>query len=232
MSVIGLIPARSGSRRVINKNIRVLGNKPLIAYTIEAALKTKTIDRIIVTTDSPKTAEIAKSFGAEVPFLRPRSISRSSSTELEFHLHLLSWLKETGSIDNELIVNLYPTTPFRKSSTIEFAIETIRNNPESDSLRSVKKCQEHPFKMWTRKGKHLVPFVQDKPVSQSTQAYHLLPEVLIQNASIYITKPSTLLKYNNTLGNTILCFEMDDLESFDINTPLDFKIASFLQSQM
>lgn len=226
--VLALIPARSGSKRVKNKNIRPLGEKPLIAYTIEAAKKAKLVDRVIVSTDSKKIAEIAKQYGAEVPFLRPKELAGSSSTELEFHLHALSWLWQHEDYTPDLIVNLYPTTPFRRAVTIDKAIRRMLENPRADSLRSIRKCSEHPHKMWVTEGELAKPFVSSKASSQHTLAYHQLPQVFIQNASIYITRPHVLRKYNSTIGETVLAFEMSEDESVDINTPLDFVLAKSL----
>lgn len=225
--VLALIPARGGSQRVKNKNALKLQGKPLLAYTIEAALKASQVTRVIVTTDDPKLERIAKRFGAEVPFLRPKSISGPHSTEFEFHMHALKWLKENEGYSPDLIVNLYPTSPFRKSVTIDRAVQKIKTHPEAHSLRSVRKCSEHPYKMWIRaKNKeYLTPFVAIQKKGSQTLSYQLLPEVFIQNASIYITRPETLKREGSTTGTRVLFFEMSEIESIDINTPLDYDFA-------
>lgn len=223
--ILALIPARGGSQRVKNKNSRLLGGKPLIAYTIEAARKSRLVSRVIVSTDSHEIAAIARDVGAEVPFLRPAEIAGSHSTELEFHEHALDWLKSNEGFEPELVVNLYPTTPFRGAELIDSAIERILANPDADSLRSTKKCSEHPYKMWVKDGEFLKPFVEKTSGESHTAAYHLLPPVQIQNASIYITRPTTLAKFRNTVGERVLSFEMTEDESVDINTPLDFVMA-------
>jgi len=223
--ILALIPARSGSKRVKNKNIRILGEKPLIAYTIEAARKSRLVTRVIVSTDSEKIAGIAEKFGAEVPFLRPRRLAGKDSTEYEFHLHALDWLRDHEGYVPDLIVNLYPTTPFRKSSSIDKAIRMILAHPRADSLRSVRLCSEHPFKMWKARGVFLKPFVRTANQRAHTLSYHLLPRVFIQNASIYITRPAVVRKYRSTIGKNVLFFEMNERESLDINTSLDFVTA-------
>ncbi len=230
--VLVLIPARAGSQRVKNKNVRALGGKPLIAWTIEAARKAKNVDRVIVTTDSPRIARIARDWGAEVPFLRPVELAKGSSTELEFHVHALNWLEENEGYEPDLIVNLYPTSPFRRSATIDRAIEQILSEPRASSLRSIRKCSEHPFKMWERKGKWIAPFVKQTKTGTQTLSYQLLPTVFIQNASIYITKPSTIHNTTSTTGPRVLPFEMDEIESVDINEPLDFFMAEQMISKM
>lgn len=223
--VLALIPARAGSQRVKSKNIKPLAGKPLIAYTIEAAKKSRYVTRVIVSTDSSEIAAIAKNFGAEVPFMRPEELAASHSTELEFHEHALQWLKDNEGYEPDLVVNLYPTTPFRDEILIDQAIEKILSHPEVDSLRSTRKCSEHPYKMWVKEGDLLRPFVEATSGENHTAAYHLLPPVQIQNASIYITRPKTLSQYRNTVGEKVLSFEMSEEASVDINTPLDFLVA-------
>ena len=230
MQVLALIPARGGSKRIKNKNIKLLAGKPLLAYTIEAALASNLIDRTVVSTDSQEVAAVARSHGAEVPFLRPGEIASDDSTEFEFHVHALEWLKTHTGYSPQLIVNLYPTTPFRKTETIEKAINRIVAFPDADSLRSVTKCQEHPYKMWKLDGDLLKPFVPTERGYECTLSYHLLPEVYKQNASIYITKPETLRNFGNTVGKKVVAFLMDKTESHDINFEYDFYVAEYLLS--
>lgn len=231
VKILGFIPARAGSRRVLNKNILPLSGKPLIAYTIEAAQKSKYINRIIVSTDSEKIAAVAREYDAEVPFMRPVSISGPDSTEMEFFDHALDWLAKNECYEPDLIVLLYPTSPFRKPESIDKAVEEIIKHPEADSLRSIRKCSEHPYKMWVVKNGYLSPFVKEKDSNTHTLAYHLLPKVYIQNASIYITKPSTLKNKRSSTGNIIIPFIMDEIESIDINNPLDFKLAEMIMGE-
>lgn len=228
LKILALIPARSGSKRVKNKNIRLLGGKPLISYTIESAKKSKYVNKIVVSTDSKKIAQVAKKYGAEVPFLRPKALAQDHSTEFEFHEHAINWLKKNERYEPDLIVNLYPTSPFRKSTTIDKAIEKILIHPEADSLRSVIKCSEHPYKMWEIKGEYLKPFIHKKDSNIHTLSYQLFPEIYIQNASIYITRPKTLFKFHSTVGKKVLNFIMTILESVDINSEIDFLLAEIL----
>ena len=230
--ILALIPARGGSQRVKNKNIRRLGGKPLIAYTIEAAKQSRHVTRVVVSTDSPEIAAIAREYGAEVPFMRPADLSGSHSTELEFHEHALSELKAKDGYEPELVVNLYPTTPFRGAELVDAAISRILADPSADSLRSTKKCSEHPYKMWVKEGEYLKPFVEKTSGESHTAAYHLLPPVQIQNASIYITRPKTLANFRNTIGAKVLSFEMTEEESIDINTPLDFVMAEAMLAEV
>ncbi len=228
MKILAFIPARGGSKRIPNKNIKLLKGKPLIAYTIESAKKSKHINRIVVSTDSKEIAGIAKQFDAEVPFLRPTGISKANSTEMEFFNHALDWFAKNENYIPDLIVLLYPTSPFRKVESIDKAIEEILKNPEADSLRSVKLCSEHPYKMWIVKDEYLKPFVKGQDKNVHTWSYQLLPKVYIQNASIYITKPSTIKNKKSPTGDIIIPFVMDEMESIDINNPLDFAFAEMI----
>ena len=228
MKILGLIPARGGSKRIPDKNIKLLNGKSLIAYTIEAATQSKHINRIVVSTDSEKIAKTALEHGAEVPFFRPEDISKSGSTEMQFLEHALTWLADNERYEPDLIVILYPTSPFRKPESIDKAVGAIRAHPDSDSLRSVKLCSEHPYKMWTIENEYLLPFVKGEDPNTHTLSYHLLPTTYIQNASIYITKPSTIKNKGSYIGDTVIPFVMDEFESLDINTPLDFQFAEML----
>ena len=226
---LALIPARAGSVRVPGKNMRLLGGKPLLAYTIEAALEAHRVSRVIVSTDSEATAMVARQFGAETPFLRPAEIAQSHSTEMEFFDHALSWLRDNEGYVPDLVVLLYPTSPFRRAESIDAAIETMLERPDADSLRSVTLCKEHPCKMWSMVDGLLEPFVRDPERPDAhTLSYSLLPEVFIQNASIYIARTRTILEKRSPTGDVIVPFVMSEIESTDINTPLDFAFAELL----
>ena len=232
MKVLAFIPARAGSKRVENKNIRLLNGKPLIGYTIEAARKSGHINRIVVSTDSEEIASVSKQFGAEVPFLRPEEISQSDSTEMQFFEHALDWFLKNENYEPELIVLLYPTSPFRKPETIDGAVEEMLRHPEADSIRSIRLCSEHPYKMWVIEDGCLKPFVKGADPNIHTFSYQLLPTVYIQNASIYITRPSTIRNKKSPTGDIIVPFVMDEMESVDINTPLDFRFAEMVLESM
>lgn len=227
MKILCLILARGGSVRVPTKNIKKLGRYPLIYYTIHAAKKSKYINRIIVSTDDEEIARIAKKYGAEVPFYRPKEISKTDSTELAAFEHALGWLKEHEGYVPDLIVKLFPTAPFRKTESIDKAIELMLANPQADSVRSVTLCSEHPYKMWIIEGGRLRSFIppNQKPREAHTFAYQVLPKVHIQNAAIDVTKPSNIWEKKSVTGTEIIPFVMDEIESIDINTPLDFLFA-------
>lgn len=230
MKILCLILARGGSTRVPKKNIKKLGMYPLIYYTIKGAQGSKYINRIIVSTDDKEIARVARKYGAEVPFYRPKKISREDSTELEAFEHALSWLKKNEGYVPDLIVKLFPTAPFRTAESIDKAIRLLLANPKADSVRSVTPCSEHPYKMWVVKGNRLRSFVPlgKKPREAHTLSYQVLPKVYIQNAAIDVTKPSNIWAKKSITGTEIIPFVMDEMESIDVNTSLDFLLAEIV----
>jgi CMP-N,N'-diacetyllegionaminic acid synthase len=148
--VLAIVPARGGSKRIPDKNIKELVGKPLIAHTIDEAKKSKYIDRILVSTDSEKIRDVSMSLGAEVPFLRPEEISGDKSTDLEAFTHALNWLAENEDYRPEIIVQLRPTSPLRTVEEIDVAVEMLVNNPDADSVRTVTRPEQHPYKMFKK----------------------------------------------------------------------------------
>jgi N-acylneuraminate cytidylyltransferase len=218
--ILALIPARGGSKSVPRKNIISLSGKPLIAWTIEHALASRFITRVIVTTEDEEIAKIALSFGAQVPFMRPAELSGDFSLDVEFHRHALEWLKEKEIYIPDMVVNLRPTSPSRLPATIDRAIELFAAHPEADSLRSVHLASESPFKMWIidEQGymKNVAPLrnVQE-PYNQPRQK---LPLVYWQDGYIDITRPRVVLEMNSTTGDIILPFIIEE-PAIDIDYP-------------
>jgi CMP-N,N'-diacetyllegionaminic acid synthase len=235
MKVLCLIIARGGSQRVPNKNIRPLAGRPLLAYSIEAARRSRHVDRVVVSTDSDAIAAVAAERGAEVPFRRPAEISLGHSTELQAMEHALGWFRDHESYEPDLVVLLRPTSPFRTTATIDRAIELLMNDPSAHCVRTVKLCSEHPHKMWVmnpdgRRIRSLIPVDQKLPEAH-TLSYQLLPTVYIQNASMDVFRPSNVWQLRSTTGTEIIPLIMDELESVDINTEIDFLLAESLIAQ-
>ena len=219
--ILAIIPARQGSKSIPHKNIRSVGGKPLMAYSIEHALSAKRITRTIVSTDSAYYADIARSYGAEVPFLRPEAISQDHSTDLEVFQHAMQWLKENENYVPDICVHLRPTSPVRKPSDIDSMIEILMENPRLDAVRSVAENLETPYKMWFRDEEGLLkPIVQrDLQGKLIEEAYNMprqkLPVTYLQNASVDVVRTSTLLEKNSMTGDAIYGYVM--AENFDID---------------
>lgn len=219
--IMSLIPARSGSRGVANKNVKLLKGYPLIAYSIIASKLSNKIGRIIVTTDSKDIANIAKKFGAEVPFLRPKKISHGSSLDIEFVKHCLMWLKTHRETTPKYIIHLRPTTPLRAPEVIDYAIESIINTKEATSLRSIHLVKETPFKCFSVKEGFLEPIISKKELlkDKSIEFYNLprqfFPIIYRPNGYVDIIKSEVVLKKDLLHGNKILSFETTDIGELD-----------------
>src|SRR5687768_2229827 len=184
---IGLIPARSGSTRVVHKNIRRLAGHPAIAYSIASALDSGVFESVVVSTDSEEYAAIARHYGAEVPFLRPAEFSGARSPDIDWLDDTLRRLAAAGR-DYDCFSILRPTSPFRKAETIRRAWRVFLEAEGADSLRAVERCGQHPGKMWIVRQKRMMPLLPYGPAElpwHSSQ-YHALPEVFVQNASLEI----------------------------------------------
>ena len=232
MKKVAFIPARSGSKRVPEKNIRVLNGHPLLAYSIRGALESGIFDSVICATDSEYYAQIARYYGAEVPFLRDASISGDESPDIEWVAWLLSELNKAGR-SYDVFSILRPTSPFRLPETIQRAWKIFHENPDADSLRAVTKCAQHPGKMWVIKGNWMhpiLPFCNGDTPWHSSQ-YAALPEVFIQDASLEIAWTKMPLKHGSIAGDAILPFVTQGLEGFDINAPEDWLLAEALLAQ-
>jgi N-acylneuraminate cytidylyltransferase len=145
---LALIPARGGSKSIPRKNIRPFAGHPLIAYSIAAGLAAETISRVVVSTDDEEIAAIARRYGAETPFLRPAELSQDHTADLPVFQHALEWLAEHEGYQPEIVVQLRPTSPFRRVSHIDQAVYRLLERPEADSVRTVCVPFQNPFKMW------------------------------------------------------------------------------------
>ncbi len=218
--VLAVIPARSGSKSVVDKNIRIINGRPMMAYSIEHALNTPSIDRVIVSTDSKKYAEIAKQYGAEVPFIRPAEYATDTALDLDVFKHALSYLKDNENYLPDIVVQLRPTYPIRKIQDIENMIAYLWKNPEIDSVRCVALANEIPYKMWFMdENSRLSPLIKDIPECYNMPRQQL-PKVYYQNACIDVFRASVVMEKNSMTGDVIAGYQMD--ENYDIDTEEDF----------
>ncbi len=225
-SIIALIPARSGSKRVPDKNIRRLGEHPLLAYSIAAARASGVFSRIVVSTDSPEYAEIAVHYGAEVPFLRSAEIAGDTSPDIEWVRDLLQHLSDGGEAFDCFSI-LRPTSPFRTDDTISRAWSEFRAEIGIDSLRAIEKCSQHPGKMWVVRNRRMTPLLPMGPEDQPwhSSQYPTLPEVWVQNASLEIAWTRVVFDTGTIAGATFLPFVTRDMEGFDVNNEDDWLLA-------
>jgi len=209
--VLALIPARGGSKAIPRKNLLKIRGKPLVAYSIEHALASRHVTRTIVSTDDPEIAEVARTWGAEVPFMRPRELAQDLSPDVDAFRHALEWLRDHEGYRCELVVHLRPTGPVRRVELIDRAIETLLARSDADSLRSVSWPTETPYKMWRVVDGFLEPILSlpgvVEPYCQPRQS---LPEVFWQNGYVDIVRPRVVLDEGMMCGRTIIPFVIDE----------------------
>lgn len=228
MEILAIIPARGGSKGVYRKNIRDLNGKPLISYTIEAAKKSKYINRVVVSTDDIEIADISKKYGAEVPCLRPSNLSGDISPTVDCILHMLNYLKETEGYIPTHIMLLQCTSPLRNFTHINEAVEKFIKCNES-ALISVCESEVNPY--WTNvfEGDVLKPFIKDGYKIARRQD---LPEIYRVNGAIYLIEAEIFLKEKTFQPSSLTGYIMDSYHSIDIDTELDFKIAEIVMSEL
>jgi CMP-N-acetylneuraminic acid synthetase len=229
--VLALIPARGGSKSIPRKNIVDFAGFPLIAYSIAAGLAAETVTRVIVSTDDEEIAAISRRYGAETPFLRPGAHSLDQTPDLPVFVHALEWLSENEDYHPDIVVQLRPTSPFRRVRHIDESVYRLIERPEADAVRTVCIPFQNPFKMW-RIGPDglMIPLgielgIQAEPYNQPRQA---LPEVYWQTGYVDAAWADTILTKNSMTGDAILPLVIDPSEWIDIDSPDDWRRAERL----
>jgi len=231
VAVLAIIPARGGSKSIPHKNIRNLGGHPLIAYSIAAGLAARSITRLMVSTDDDEIARVAREYGAEVPFLRPAEHSQDNTPDLPVFKHAIEWLQEYESYQPDIVVQLRPTSPFRRVHQIDDSVRLLIDHPEADAVRTVCVPFQNPFKMWRIAGEGwMQPLGWDlgvvyEPYNQPRQA---LPEVFWQTGYVDACRISTITKKNSMTGEHILPLVIDPGDWIDIDSPDDWRRAERL----
>lgn len=229
MLIYSIIPAKSNSRGVPSKNIKLLMGFPLLAYSIAAAKLTKGVSRVIVSTNSPEIAEMAKKYGAEAPFLRPARFCRASSNDLDAIAHSLRWLKKNEGKTPDLVVYLRPTTPLRDPAVLAESVNKLKQTPNATSLRSAHPIAEPPHKMFQlgRAG-FFTGFFPNYPKPE----YHgiprqIFPQTYHPNGYVDIVRSDFIKKskYKLCFGEKILPFITPVVT--EIDTPEDFEYLEY-----
>jgi CMP-N-acetylneuraminic acid synthetase len=224
MRVLGVIPARGGSKGVKGKNIKPIDGKPLIAYSIEAATSSLITD-VIVSTDSDDIANVARSFGADVPFLRPAELATDSAKSLPVMQHALQFMEEHTGQKYDAVMMLQPTTPFRTTDDINQSIETLIRT-SADSVISVVDVEgHHPARMKFLDGDRLID--PDFCEAYENQPRQELKPMYIRNGAIYLTKRDVLLG-GSFKGKDCRAHVMSAERSSNIDSELDFELAAWM----
>jgi N-acylneuraminate cytidylyltransferase/CMP-N,N'-diacetyllegionaminic acid synthase len=225
LCVVGVICARGGSKGVPHKNIRPLAGKSLIAYTIETALASALIDRIIVSTDDVNIADVAGKYGANVPFLRPAELARDDTPVIDSVLHAMRWLDEHEGYRPDYVMLLQPTSPLRSTEDIDGAVQLAREK-QADSVVSVYSVHQHPYwmKRVTKDGR-LVDFLS---LDRTYTCRQDLPSVYALNGAIYLARREILLERQTFYTNQTCAYVMPPERSLDIDTLWDFYMTELI----
>jgi N-acylneuraminate cytidylyltransferase len=228
IEVLALIPARGGSKSIPRKNIRTFAGHPLLAYSIAAGLQSELVNRVLVSTDDEETAQIARSYGADVPFLRPSELAQDSTLDFPVFVHALEWLEAEQGYIPDIIVQLRPTTPIRPLDCVDRGISILRENPDADSVRAVVPSGQNPYKMWRIDETGAInPLLEGGIDEAYNQPRQDLPATYWQTGHLDVIRRVTITEKNSLSGDMILPLILDPAYTVDIDTPLDWERAEW-----
>jgi N-acylneuraminate cytidylyltransferase len=229
INVLALIPARGGSKSIPHKNIRKFAGHPLIAYSIRAGLASETVSRLVVSTDDQEIAEVARRYGAEVPFLRPAEYAQDDTPDLPVFQHALDWLAQHENYQPEIVVQLRPTSPFRRVRHIDGAVYRLIERPEADAVRTICVPFQNPYKMWSIGSDGFMhPLLQTNFSEPYNLPRQMLPEVYWQTGYVDAVWADTILTKDSMTGERILPLIIDPSEWIDIDSSDDWHRAERL----
>ncbi len=229
---LALIPARGGSKGLPQKNIRLLGGKPLIAWTIEAAIQSACFTHVVVSTDDPEIAAISKNFGAEVPFQRPPELAGDTAKSIDVILHVIEWFGQRGASFQELAL-LQPTSPLRNADDIKGALKVFQEKKAvSCECAVVSVCQSEHSPLWMNTIGEDLSMAGFLPKSAAGEGRQSLQQYYRLNGAVYLANVSYLKENNGFFGPKTYAYMMPQERSVDIDTELDLKFAEFLLTRI
>lgn len=228
--VMAIIPARGGSKKVPRKNAAPLAGKPLIAWTIETSLACQCIDRVVVSTEDAPIANIAREYGAEVPFMRPTELSLDDTADLPVCRHAVEWVAKHENYHPDIVVWLRPTCPLRRCQDIQSAVRKLIET-KADCVRSVSSVKHHPYWMKQLRGDRLEPFMNDKNEKEYYQR-QLLPELYYLNGVVDVVWTENVLENESLFSGDMRAYVMPPEYSEDIDTEFDFVIVEAMLERL
>lgn len=217
--LLALIPARGGSKGIPRKNIRELHGKPLLAWSIEAARRSASVSRVMVSTEDPEIAEVSTTWGAEVPFLRPAELARDDTPGIAPVLHALGELPEF-----DWVLLLQPTSPLRTAADIDGIVRFCQERSAPAAV-SVCEATNHPWWVYRQDpAGRLHPFVEGVNAARRQD----LPPAFVLNGALYLARRDWLLEQRSFMGEQTLGYEMPSERSIDIDTPMDWMLAELM----
>jgi len=223
MNVLGLIPARGGSKGIPRKNIAPVLGRPLLAYTCDAALASRSLTRVILSTDDEEIARVGREAGVEVPFLRPAHLSEDQTPSIDVVIHAVEWLDANTGSRPDAVVLLQPTSPLRTSRHIDEACDLLQADDTADSVVSVIEVPHrfNPYSIMTVRDGRLAPYIPD-PVPFDRYRRQNLPSFVARNGpAVLVTKTDVIANRRSFYGDRILPYAMSELDSLDVDTEVD-----------
>lgn len=228
--VLAIIPARGGSKSIPRKNAQLFAGHPLLAFSVAAGLRAKSVSRVIISTDDEAMAEMARQLGAEAPFLRPSQLAQDDTLDLPVFQHALAWLAKEEGYKPDIVVQLRPTSPLRPPDLVDRAVKTLRDHPKADSARGVVPAGQNPYKMWSiGSSGAMQPLLKVKGVGEPYNApRQKLPASYWQTGHVDAIRTTTILKKDSMSGEVIWPVVIDARYTVDIDTPNDWRRAEWL----
>jgi CMP-N,N'-diacetyllegionaminic acid synthase len=224
--ILGVIPARAGSKGVPRKNVRLVGGEPLVSWTWRAAAEVPAIDRLIVSTDDLEVAALARSAGIEVPFLRPPHLASDTASAFQVAEHALGWLECTEGYRPDFVLWLQPTSPLRTAEDIEGALALAERHPTYSSVMSVCETEHHPFWTFTVDEQGSLQYINE--ANRSTTRRQELPRTYRANGAIFLVKRDVLLAHEIFDPDPTRAYIMPVARSIDIDSPWDLYLADLV----
>lgn len=228
--VLAVITARGGSKGLPGKNVKLLGGKPLIAYSIDAAKKSKLITHTIVSTDDPEIAAAATAAGGDVPFIRPPELARDTTPHAPVMQHAIAFMEHKLGVVFDYIVTLQPTSPFRAADDLDGTIQKLIDTGADSAVSVVEvEAHEHPIKMKKLEGDRVLPYCIEEKEGVRRQD---LPPCYRRSAAVYVVKRDIVMNENKMFGDHIVGYVVPRERSIDIDTPRDWLMAEYLYNNL
>jgi len=222
MKFLSIIPARGGSKGIPRKNLAKINGRPLIEYSIKAALDVSQITDVVVSTDDKEIADVSRELGAQVPFIRPLELATDKAQSAPVVRHAVEFMEKLKGYTYDAVLMLQPTSPLRKSLHIKKALD-IYQSSDIDSLVSVVSVSQHPYRMKKLVGNKLINYIDQG--FENMIPRQELPEVYIRNGAIYLCSRSVIIHKKVLVGENCYGLVMDDFESINIDSKLDLVLA-------
>ena len=229
MTTVAIVPARGGSKSIPRKNIRPMGGVPLLAYSSDAGLTARMVDRVIVSTDDEEIADIARAWGADVPFLRPAALAGDDTPDLPVFQHAIDWLEVNAGCVPEIVVQLRPTSPLRPPDCVDAAIDLLRRDETIDSVRGVIQATQNPYKMWRLDPDDtMTPLLAREGVEPYNRPRQELPQTYWQTGHVDAIRTKVIREQASMSGNRIRALVLNAAYACDIDTEADWRRTEWL----